>query len=288
MNSGRLRGLPTSFCNGVRFFEAAPLEPADNDMYLLVHGLGNSLDFWLAVAPSLSEARRTIATDIPGFGQSRAVSGEFTLTSTALALLRLCDSLSVENCVFIAHSMGAFVALQLIALEPTRFRRLILVDGTLGHAVMTIQSPNQILINPELACYVLAQFVGGVVPLNWQAAHLLTGSRLLRKATLWPYLARPGRADPGLLACALANNGGFGVVKALTAARHIDYLGLLRAINCPVDLVWGALDHLIKQADIDQAHLEMRVERTMRLDDCGHWPMIEQPASLIRFLASYA
>jgi pimeloyl-ACP methyl ester carboxylesterase len=152
--------------------------------------------------------------------------------------------------------------------------------------VKTIQSPIRALASPELSCYVLAQFVGGVVPLNWLSAHLLTGSRLLRQATLWPYLARPRRADPGLLACALADNGGSGVLKALTAARHINYPGLLRAVRCPVDLIWGAADHLIEQADIDEARLELRVERTMRLDDCGHWPMIEQPDALVRFLTS--
>jgi pimeloyl-ACP methyl ester carboxylesterase len=278
-------GLPTSFRDSIRFFEAGPVTPPD-EIYLLIHGLGNSLDFWLAVAPSLSRTRRTIAVDIPGFGQSRSVPGQFTLANIACALLRLCDSMSIQNCIVIAHSMGAFVAMQLCALDPKRFRRLILIDGTLGRAAAIIQSPLRAVAEPELSCYILAQFAGGAVPLNRASVKLLMGSRLLRQMALWPYVARPGKIDIDLLACALAFNGGIGVVKALGAARRIDYVRLLRGVSCPVDLIWGAADRLIGPSDIDQARLELRVERILQLHDCGHWPMIEQPDSLIRFLAS--
>lgn len=280
--------LATSYRDGIRFFEAAPAQPAGVETYLLLHGLGNSLDFWAAVAPTLAGNRRTIAVDIPGFGQSRTAPGQITLHGAADALLRLCDTLSVKDCVLVAHSMGAFVALQMISQAPAGFRRLILVDGTLGRAVMVLRSPRQAVADPALTGYVLAQFAGGVVPLSGRALRLLTGSRLLRHATLWPYVARPGQTDPALLARALADNGSTGVAQALDAARHVDYTGLLRSVTCPVDLVWGAADHLIEQADIDQARAELPVERTLRLADCGHWPMIEQPAALARFIISFA
>lgn len=278
--------LDTSVTDSIRFFEAMPEHPDDSVTYLLLHGLGNSLDFWIEVAPALGQKRRTIALDIPGFGRSPVPVGGFTLANVSSAIGKLCKSLNINDCVLVAHSMGAFVALQLIAMESTRFRRLILVDGTLGRAVNLIKFPQRALEHPKLGLYVFAQFAGAIIPVNHWMAKVVSSSRIIRDLTLWPYIAHPGRSNPYILANALADNGGFIVIKALAEARRVDFVGLMRAVTYPVDLAWGEADQLIDRQDVDQACRFMNVDRELQIPSCAHWPMIEQPEVLTTFIIS--
>ena len=62
--------LPIQFRDGIAFYEAGPAESSDNSRNHLLNGLGNSLNFWTDIAPTLAEARTTTAIDIPGFGRS--------------------------------------------------------------------------------------------------------------------------------------------------------------------------------------------------------------------------
>lgn len=278
--------LDTSVADNIRFFEAKPDPQDDNVMYLLLHGLGSSLDFWIEVAPALGLKRRTIAVDIPGFGKSPTPTDGFTLANVSSAIRKFCRSLNVSNCVLVAHSMGAFVALQLIVMESTRFRRLILVDGSLGRAVKLIKFPQRVLEDPRLGLYVFAQFAGGIIPVNHRMAKIISSSGIIRDLTLWPYIAHPSRSNPDILVNALADNGGLAVIKALAEARRVDYVELMQAVTCPVDLAWGDADHLIDRQDVEQACRFMDVDRKLRIPSCGHWPMIEQPEVLTTFIMS--
>jgi pimeloyl-ACP methyl ester carboxylesterase len=276
------------FKNNIRLIEVRPDAPIDNVTNLLLHGLGNSLDFWLEVIPSLGQARRTIAIDIPGFGQSSCPSDGFSLITVAAAISRLCKILEICNCVVVAHSMGSVVALQLMASQPASFRKLVLVDGTLGRAVNLIRSPGRIFADSQLALYVFAQFVGAVLPVRPWSVRMFSSSAALRKLTLWPYVAHPAHINRDALASALAHNGGWGTARALAVAHHVDYVQLMRAVPHPVDLVWGAADRLITPDDIEQAREVMNVDRELQIPSCGHWPMIERPGVLATFIGSSA
>src|SRR5690349_5966174 len=105
-------GLETRVKDNIRFFEATPGAPKDDVTYLLLHGLGNSLDFWVEVAPALGLAKRTIAIDIPGFGKSASPKDGSSLVNVAVAITKICRSLEINKCILVAHSMGAFVAFQ--------------------------------------------------------------------------------------------------------------------------------------------------------------------------------
>jgi pimeloyl-ACP methyl ester carboxylesterase len=271
----------------ITLYEAAPPNPKDDTTYFLLHGIGTSLDFWVAVAPLLAKDNRTIAIDIPGFGRSSSPKDGLILESTARQISALTQSLHVSNGVLVAHSLGAFAALRLAALEPTRFQRLILVDGTLGRALEFVKHPESIFTQPALGLSVSMQFLGGILPLKKHLANIVGHSSLLRSLTLRPWVDDPGHLDPNIVAAALSNNGGLGVVRSLTAARHIDYEDLLRGITQPVDLIWGERDNLINAADIEYVAGLVNVDRRLAIPKCGHWPMIEFPSVLARFISSW-
>jgi pimeloyl-ACP methyl ester carboxylesterase len=276
--------LPTKSKGGVTYYEVSPDLPADNLTYLLLHGLGNSLDFWTEVAPVLASFRRVIAIDIPGFGRSIAPPDGFTLENISREIDAFCTVNNADKCIIVAHSLGSFMGLRLAALNPERFRRLVLVDGTLARAAQIMKCPRGIWKDPSLGFYVGAQFIGGMLPIRGRVADVISRSRVIREMTLWPYVASPGNLDPRILAAALSDNGGITVLKVLAQSRSISYTGLMKGVSQPVDLVWGEKDHLISFQDVECARHYMQVERELKIPSCGHWPMIEAPTILSDFL----
>jgi pimeloyl-ACP methyl ester carboxylesterase len=270
--------------SGIIYYEVNPNLPADNFTYLLLHGLGNSLDFWSEVTPVLARLRRVIAIDIPGFGRSPAPSGGFTLENVSRDINAFCITRNVQECIIVAHSLGSFMGLRLAALNSERFRRLVLVDGTLARATQIIRYPRSIWKDPSLGFYVGAQFIGGMLPIRHRIADIISRSRVIREITLWPYVANPGNLDPKILGAALSDNGGATAFKVLLQSRNINYIDLMKAVSQPVDLVWGEKDHLIDLQDVECARHCMQIERELKIPACGHWPMIEAPAILSDFL----
>jgi pimeloyl-ACP methyl ester carboxylesterase len=272
----------------IMLYEAMPPNPKDDTTYFLLHGIGTSLDFWVAVAPLLAKANRTIAIDIPGFGRSPSPKDGPIFESTARQISKLTESLQVSNGVLVAHSLGAFIALRLAAMEPTRFQRLILVDGTLRRALELVKRPQSIFNQPALGLSVSMQFLGGILPLKKSMANVVGHSWLLRNVTLRPWVNDPSRLDPNVVITAFSNNGGLGVVRSLAAAHQIDYETLLRGVAQPVDLIWGERDNLINEADIEYVAALVNIDRRLSIPKCGHWPMIEFPMELAKFISSWA
>jgi pimeloyl-ACP methyl ester carboxylesterase len=150
-----------------------------------------------------------------------------------------------------------------------------------------VKNPRGMLRDPSLAFYISAQFLGGALPIRSGIAKIISRSRIIRDLTLWPYVENPGDIDPEVLAAALSDNGGATVLKVLAHFRYIDYSGLMKDVSQPVDLVWGANDHLINGQDVECAKTCMNVERELQIPDCGHWPMIEKPSTLSEFILAW-
>jgi pimeloyl-ACP methyl ester carboxylesterase len=270
----------------IAFHEAGPVSPANDATYFLLHGIGTSLDFWVAVVPLLAASSRTIAIDIPGFGRSSSPREGFTVDTAAAQIHALAEALDVQNGVLVAHSLGAFIALRVAALEPTRFQRLVLVGGTLKRALEMIQRPNMVFRQPAFAINVSMHLAAGILPLKKQLASLIGHSSILRGIALQPWVGNPGGVDFNVVVAALSNSGGIGVLRSLEAAQKVSYEDLLRDVTQPVDLVWGAKDSLISDADVEYATSILHVDRQLIIPDCGHWPMIEFPLALAQFVSS--
>ena len=276
--------LPTSTVDGMRIFDDGPGAGERDFCYLLLHGLGNSLDFWTAVAPIISEAHRTVAVDLPGFGLSRVPSRGFTLAEVAADVVRAVRSRGIDRCVVVGHSLGGIVALQLAGADSSLVREIILVDAMLLDALTVLRSPVRAMRQPVLAASVIGQFVGSSIPLNRRRAFALSKTPLFRTVALWPFISRATELDNELFASALAHNNGTSSLRALGMASGINLEVLMRNARQPTDLVWGKDDHLISVCDVARTRRLMNVRREYEIAGCGHWPMIEKPDVLTDFL----
>jgi pimeloyl-ACP methyl ester carboxylesterase len=278
---------PIKYKENIAFFEVVPTNPDNDVTYLLLHGIGTSLNFWTAVAPVLGTTSRTIALDIPGFGGSPSPSAGFSLDHVAERVCVFIESTSANNIVLVAHSLGAFVAFKVAATEPDKIRRLILVNGTLGRVINLLQRPRSAFRDPSLALHLAAYLAAASIPVPPSLVRVVGYSRLLRTVAYQPFVANPNDLDLGLAAAAVQHNGNFNSILSAVRAHNIDYTALLRTVRQPVDLAMGDEDPLVNQTDIEQAVNLVNVRRTLRIPNCGHWPMIEYPEILTSFIQSW-
>jgi pimeloyl-ACP methyl ester carboxylesterase len=91
---------------------------------VLIHGLATTRVIWRHVLPLLSEGRRVITLDVPGFGESPPAGEGFDLHEVASRIAAGLGRAGVTKPFdLVGHSMGGAVALTLAALDPTAIRR---------------------------------------------------------------------------------------------------------------------------------------------------------------------
>lgn len=267
----------------IRLTDKGPVTDAMLPVVLL-HGLGNSLNFWTDVAPAVGEKTRTLALDLPGFGESAAAKDQ-SLDGVTTKIAGLLADRSVSGACVVAHSMSAYVALRLAAQYPDRVSRVMLVSGGLLRADDMLRNPLSAFRNPALLGFLAAQFVGATIPLSEKSSKSLFSSAFARRALLWPYVSSPGELNSASLVTALTGNGGLAALRTLAIARTSPRLEqLLAAVGQDVWLVRGEHDHLVSSVDVDMAKAIRPIAEDFVMAECGHWPMLEQPQRMTELI----
>lgn len=147
---------------GIRFAEfpgSGHLPPL-----VLLHGLGNSLEFWTHLVPRIEYGGRVIVPDIPGFGESSSPPTGFGLQTVQNSLVELFKELGLESPLVCGHSMGAIVGLGVAA--DIEVSGVVLVNGLLFTALKILRDPRFGLVNPRVAVSLAAQTIAGILPMT--------------------------------------------------------------------------------------------------------------------------
>ena len=123
----------------------------DRSPLILIHGSPGDNDEVSSLAARLSESRRVIAPDLPGFGGSTWAIPNYSVAAHAEYVRTLMDSLRIDRAHLLGFSMGGGVILSLADATPTRVASLTLLSALgaqeyellgnyhLNHAVHWIQ-----------------------------------------------------------------------------------------------------------------------------------------------------
>jgi pimeloyl-ACP methyl ester carboxylesterase len=256
-------------------------EVGEGPPVLALHGLGATKASFLPTVAALAGTHRTIAIDLPGFGDSvKPLRAAYDPAFFAAAIEALLDALGLDRVDLIGNSMGGRVAIESGLRFPNRVRRLVLLAPSLAWLRGRPWAPLLRFVPTELGFIqpaprpVVERIVRTVVPRadeQWTAAGI---DEFLRS-----YLTRRGRA------------------AFYAAARHIyleephgpeGFWTRLPELRPPALFVWGRKDTLVpigfaryvREALPAAEHLEL---------DCGHVPQLERPRetheAIRRFLA---
>jgi pimeloyl-ACP methyl ester carboxylesterase len=226
---------------------------------IMLHGLGGTKVSLLPTVAALAGEHRSIAVDLPGFGDSvKPLRAAYDAAFFARAVVALMDALEIERADLVGNSLGGRVALEVALRTPERVGRLGLLAPSLAWLRDRPWAPLLRLVSPELGLLqpaprrLVEAIVRAVVPGardEWTAAGV---DEFLRS-----YLTPRGR------------------YAFYAAARRI-YLeephgprGLwtrLPQLSAPSLFVWGRHDTLVPLGF--EAHVEL---------DCGHVPQLEAP-----------
>lgn len=97
---------------------------------LLLHGYLESLDVWEDFAKLLSKEYRVVTMDLPGHGISQVMGPIHTMDFLADTVAGVLDELEIEKATIVGHSMGGYVALQMLRKHPERMEGIVLLSST--------------------------------------------------------------------------------------------------------------------------------------------------------------
>jgi len=95
----------------------------------LLHGFPFDHAIWGKVIGELRKDMRLIAPDLRGHGRSMITEDKCSITDMAADVIELMDQLHIRESVMVGHSMGGYVALEMVRNYPERVSGLVLVSS---------------------------------------------------------------------------------------------------------------------------------------------------------------
>jgi pyruvate dehydrogenase E2 component (dihydrolipoamide acetyltransferase) len=233
---------------------------------LFLHGFGSDLDSWMFLQPALSEARRTVALDLPGHGGSSKDLNGADEASFAAVVDRLLAALEIERAHLVGHSLGGGIALALASRQPERVASLtLLASARLG---------------PEINADFIAGFLRAQRRREMQEVLALLVhdpsqmSRQMVEDVLRYKRLDGAQAALEKIAAEWFPNGIQRVGNAEIAAH----------LPMPVQLLWGREDRIIPVAHAEALAPRLAVHI---LAQTGHLPHMEKAGEVARLIRAF-
>ena len=227
------------------------------EVLVMVHGYFGGSAQWAYEIDYLSHQFDVIAIDLPGFGDSHAMSAPQSIEGFAQAVLNQLDLLGVDKFRLLGHSMGGMIVQEMCRLAQQRVTQLFLYGtgsiGLIPGRFETMEESRQRLKTD------------GVIA---------TSDRISAK---WFIL---GAADPAHPLCARLGSQASeeAALAGLNAMENWDGRNHLSRIQAPTQLIWGEKD---KSYNFEQIELLWRTIPGCSLaiiPSASHAAHLEQPA----------
>lgn len=233
---------------------------------VLLHGTSSSLHTWEGWVPRLSQSRRVISLDLPGFGLTGPFpDGDYSPEAYTRFMRELMDAMALPPAVLVGNSFGALVATGVATADPDRVHQLVLVDA-LAYPV----SPESVPLGFRLAA------TPGVRTLMQY-----TLPRSMVAASVRDVFGDPSRVTPELVDRYYEITLREGNRAALSARLgHLpteEEALALRGIRQPTLILWGGRDRLIPPENGRRLSQDIAGSTLVMFPDLGHVPQEEDP-----------
>ena len=232
---------------------------------LFLHGVGSDKTVWRPQLDHFSKARRAIAIDYPGYGDSEPRDGD-TRDDFARAALAVLDALEIERAHICGLSLGGVVALALHALAPERCASLILADSFAVH--------------PD----------GQAIYQRGVDASLVGSMRALAEARAPSLLGASARGDPSLIAEIADTMGRIDPAAYRQGAAAVwlaDQRERAAAVAVPTLVIVGSEDAITPPALSEALARMINRARLVEIPGAGHLANIEAPVEFNRAVDAF-
>jgi len=139
---------------------------------LAAHGITGNHRSWQGVARALGPDVSLVAPDLRGRGSSGKLTAPYGMRAHAEDLVAVLDHLDLDRVVLAGHSMGAYVATSAATIHPSRWSRVVLVDGGIALPLPAAVDPDAMLagvLGPALARLEMTFASGAAYHEFWRA-----------------------------------------------------------------------------------------------------------------------
>ena len=238
---------------------------------VLLHGLFGSGRNWQSLARRFAESFEVVSVDLRNHGQSFHAD-EMNYSVMAADVAALLETLGLENCRVLGHSMGGKVAMTLAIQQPALLARMIVADI----APVAYHHDYDDLIEPILALD-LDHFAS-----RTQIDHAL----------------RPHIPEDQLRAFLLQNlardEGGWSwrvnwqaIQREMESLTGFDSLPTNWSTDLPTLFIRGAKSDYVGSAEIDVIRRHFSNAEIATIEGAGHWLHAEQPAEFARLALDF-
>jgi len=278
---------PDGAAHRARVRTSGPAGGAGDPVLLLVHGIGRSLEDFVALHDRLAERHTVVSADLPGFGLTRALPGRPSLAGFARALVvDLVDALGHGDrpVVVVGNSLGGAVAMTAAVEHPDRVAGVALL-GAAGFGREARVSVLPMVWGVASALPV----VGGHFTDRARRAGVEVNERIFHDPSfatpeMVRHAARVGRQPDWLRTFVLTALGlGAPVVGTWPRWRR-ELLARLRDQGTPALVVWGDDDQVLPAHHYEAAVAALPHATGHLLEDVGHAPQIEAVDEVARLV----
>lgn len=223
--------------------------------WLFVHGFGGSIGDFAPLVIRLSETRRVLAVDLPGFGDSVTSGNDTSIEFLADLVERFAHAVAAERADLVCHSLGGHVCLAL-AIRGARFvESLTLIDAA--------------------GVYERASFVE-------------RATKTFGHVNIGEVVTAPGRSaldvpegDRAIFRRFVSEDR-----ETLTALESFraDYRGEVPRIGVPTRIIWGTRDTVFPIESAFFLAENIEGARLYLVEGAGHAPQLSHPEIVLRWL----
>jgi pimeloyl-ACP methyl ester carboxylesterase len=234
---------------------------------VFIHGYGETSAMWDSTVDLLCSSYRCISLDLPGFGKSDLV-GVSDISAMASMLNEVLENYSIDKCVLIGHSMGAYVALEFAHLFPEKIDGLGLIHST-ANADTKQKQESRLKTHQSLNNMPLHSYAGVFAPMLFSEANRSNGEWIDNAIEM---------ICKGSLA---------GLQNATLAMLHrADRNHIFMDYDIPYFFLIGRYDDLIPMDDM-LAQAASCKRSMVRLLESGHLAMVESPLKYKQAVVDY-
>jgi epoxide hydrolase 4 len=250
--------------------------PANGQVIVFIHGIPGAWYSWHDVMAALADNYRVIAVDLKGLGLTDQPETGYSAEVVANEIVQLMDALNVNKFVLVSHEWGSIVGTYLAGLHPQRVSHFVRLEAPLSDAALSqIQTLKNI---PQIGSAVLADAEGFV-------RRMYTGKQnsLIMASVPGPVVKQPVAEDDMLRIIKEFSYKGIpqSIIRYYTqtpADFRQTVLQMAVTSTMPALLLQGDSDPIQPLSFYTDAAAAFPDATFQVLKDCGHVPMLEQPA----------
>ncbi len=238
---------------------------------VLLHAFPLSGKMWKPQIAKLSEAGFGVITpDLRGFGESHNFSDLNSIEDMAKDIAGLLEDLEIEKAVFCGLSMGGYVLFNFFRLFPEKVSALIFCDTNFAadseekrkgrfELIEKIEKDGSKALIENMLPDLISEFTGENQP------HLVIEIEKMFSDT--------------------TSQAAIAALRGM--AERLDHTEILKKINVPTALIFGAEDKITNLETAEKMHALISNSRLYIIKNAGHYSNLEQPAQFNASLSEF-